>query len=140
MLSAIDIDRALAGGVGKLLPEQAVLRALVAVQQKLVEHGVEVLENAGNNLIKDVDIDAALYALGSLFVAPLLKNLADGLGSRQEDDRAILSDALPVVDDQRLQIIRHYDADGRTGLESFLLFEMGLDHVSSMLVRVGEAG
>lgn len=141
MLGTVNIDGAvLARNASILLAEHAVLRALVAVEKELVEHDVEVLENTGDTLIQDVDIDAALCTLGSLFVAPVLEDPADRLGSRQLDNSAVLSDTLPVVDDQGLQVVRHDDADGRTGLEGFFLFEIGFGHVSFMRVRGAKVG
>lgn len=65
----------------------------------------------------------------------VLGDLADRLGSRQQDNSAILNHTFPAIDDQCLQVVRHRDADQRTRLEVFPVFKIGLDHVSFMRVR-----
>jgi hypothetical protein len=47
--------------------------------------------------------------------------LADGLGSWKSDDAAVFGDALPIIDDEGLQIVRHHDANAGTGVEVLLL-------------------
>ena len=87
------------------LAQEAVLWPLVAVEEELIEHGVEVFKNTHNYLVQDVNVDSTFDTLWGLLVSPILENLADGLGSRKGNDSTILGNAFPVVDEQRLDVI-----------------------------------
>jgi len=123
VFSTVDIDGSLAGLVLVLLAQGTVLGALISVEEDTVEHDIEVLQHAGDDLVENVHVDAVVGALGFLLIAPVLKDPADGLRGGQGHDAAILSDTFPVIDKERLQVVGHHDANRGAGVEAFFLFK-----------------
>lgn len=121
MLATVDIDRAKILGILEFVPEDTVLGALVTIKKDLVKHVIEVLEHARDDFVEDVNVDTVVATLGLLLVTPVLEDLADGLGCWKSHDAAVFGDALPVIHDEGLQVVRHHDANAGTGVEVLLL-------------------
>lgn len=135
------------------LPEPTDLEklfALEAVQQDAAEALVEVVADAGDDLVEDVGVGgarAALRQLGGVVGGQ------DGVGGRAGWERhqlQVFRHVLPVVDEERFEVVGDVEPDGGAGGEGFFLLvggvsgcggEVGGSIVGSEVVGVeGERG
>lgn len=123
MLGAVDVDGATVLFAGVFFAEGTVLRTLVVVEQDLVKHDIKVLEQTDVDLVEAGTLDAA-GALGNLFLAVVIPDLANGARGRESNNGGILADTLPVVDDEGLQVVGQGEADRRAVVKLLLLFGM----------------
>jgi hypothetical protein len=146
VLCAVGVDSALVLAVG-LVPELVhlvVLRALEAVrsplvneenlaekrqgilpvQQNAAEALVKVLPQASHRLLQNVQRGTALRAVRLLVSEVVVQDLVDRVGVRERNELLVFGDILPVVDEQRLDVIRHRQLDGRAVVEVVLLLHV----------------
>lgn len=104
------------------LMDVEILVALEAVQQDAAQCLVEILLNALNNLLQNVCIGAARNALCPFLLFVPLEDGCYCILAWKGDEVEVLSNLLPVVNEQRLELVGHWDADSWSGAECFLLF------------------
>ena len=91
------------------------------VQQDAAEGLVKVLAQAGHGLLEDVERGAALLAVRLLVGEVVVEDRVDRVDVRERDELLVLGDILPVVHEQRLNMIGDGDLDGGTVVEVVLL-------------------
>jgi hypothetical protein len=81
------------------------------IQQDATQALVKVLEQACDCLLQNLKRGGALYVLGALVGEVVVEDLGDGLLVGEGHELLVLGDVLPIVDEERLEMVGDWNLD-----------------------------
>lgn len=115
MLCTISITDSLSGKVTGILVESFanfdVLAALEAVQKDATKSLLKVFLQTSNDLEENVSLRGSSLASGLFKIEVVIQDLVDRLGSWQGDELLVLGDILPIIDENRLDVVWYWKVD-----------------------------
>ena len=121
MLATVVVARSLVVVVLPLLDHFRVLCALEGVQEQATEAVIEVVAQAFDKFFEKIGIGGASGTPPTLDSVVVGENDIDRLLRRQGDEKKVLCDVLPVVDEDRLEEVGKRNADFWTGVVGIFL-------------------
>ncbi len=94
----------------------------VPIQQDAAETLVKVLAKSSDGLLENVEGGGAILASRALILHVVLEDLVHGVGVREGNELLVLGNILPIVDQERLELVGNDEPDRRSGVERVLLF------------------
>lgn len=97
------------------------VRQLVPVKKNATEGFLEVLLHACHGLLENIEVRRFGVTVGALRGEIVIDDLVHGMGVRKRNELVVLRHVLPIIDQNRLDMIRNRKLDGRARMESILL-------------------